>query len=210
MLDYQGMAGGDIESLSHRLKRFRAESGLSLSELARKADISKSNLSRAEAGLAVPSAETLRRLAEALGKRPGDLTQAARVSHRFRLPISEASEELKKELTKTGLAPEYSVYVVTRDSHSTYLTQGDVLLVSKSSKPERGDHVLLGDPDPLTIARIGSMRVPYSSEEVDVLNVFEGPYAPEEDDVEVLGVIVERRRPRSALMDGWDAMRWRK
>lgn len=53
--------------ISHALRQEREKAGLSLSELARRASLSKSTLSQIEAGTGNPSVETLWTLAVALG-----------------------------------------------------------------------------------------------------------------------------------------------
>jgi transcriptional regulator with XRE-family HTH domain len=64
------------ETIGQRIRRFRLEQGLTLSELADKAEVSKSYLSELETGNGAaqrPSAETLYRLGMALGVAMSDL-----------------------------------------------------------------------------------------------------------------------------------------
>ena len=57
---------GTDEALGSRIRAARARCGLSVSELATKAGVSKSLVSQIERGVAAPSIDTLRRLASAL------------------------------------------------------------------------------------------------------------------------------------------------
>ena len=59
------------------IKRRREHSGLSLSEVARRAGIDKSSLSLLERGLSRPKPETIRALADVLGASASDLFDAA-------------------------------------------------------------------------------------------------------------------------------------
>ncbi|MCP3099915.1 XRE family transcriptional regulator [Myxococcus sp. K15C18031901] len=58
---------GPLDVIASALRRERERAGVSLSELARRADVSKSTLSQLEAGTGNPSIETLWALAVALG-----------------------------------------------------------------------------------------------------------------------------------------------
>ena len=60
-------------SIALNLRRLRAERGVSLSELARNAGVSKGTLSRLEAGSGNPRVETMANLAGALGVTIDDL-----------------------------------------------------------------------------------------------------------------------------------------
>jgi transcriptional regulator with XRE-family HTH domain len=55
------------------LRRARADAGLTISELARRADVSRDTISNAERGLHSLQASTLHKVAQALGKTPSEL-----------------------------------------------------------------------------------------------------------------------------------------
>jgi transcriptional regulator with XRE-family HTH domain len=65
------------QALARSLKRRRLERGISLSELARRANISKATLSSLERGSGNPSVDTVWALAQALSVPFGDLFEAA-------------------------------------------------------------------------------------------------------------------------------------
>ena len=60
-----------IMILAQAIRRERLQSGMSVSDLARRAGVAKSTLSQLESGLGNPSIETLWALATALGSAPG-------------------------------------------------------------------------------------------------------------------------------------------
>ncbi|TWE11264.1 helix-turn-helix domain-containing protein [Rudaeicoccus suwonensis] len=60
-------AGDGSRAVAQRLRALRAERGLSLSELARRADVGKGSLSEIESGRRNPTLETLYALCEPLG-----------------------------------------------------------------------------------------------------------------------------------------------
>jgi DNA-binding XRE family transcriptional regulator len=55
------------------LRRARADAGLTISELARRAGVSRDTISNAERGLHSLQASTLHKVAQALGKAPSEL-----------------------------------------------------------------------------------------------------------------------------------------
>jgi transcriptional regulator with XRE-family HTH domain len=63
------------ETIGQRIRRLRDACYLSQAELALKADISRTVLSRVENDQAVPIQRTVRKLAEALGVDPHDIAQ---------------------------------------------------------------------------------------------------------------------------------------
>lgn len=70
------LMSSDATAIGRRIQRFRKEKGLTLAELAAKANISKSYLSELENGVGNhkrPSAETLYRIGKALGVAMSDL-----------------------------------------------------------------------------------------------------------------------------------------
>ncbi|MBL0386924.1 helix-turn-helix transcriptional regulator [Tumebacillus sp. ITR2] len=54
-------------SVGEKIRRFREERGLSQKELADKADVSPSTISKAEGGIFTPSPDKLQRVSDALG-----------------------------------------------------------------------------------------------------------------------------------------------
>ncbi|MGH3663829.1 MAG: helix-turn-helix domain-containing protein [Micromonosporaceae bacterium] len=67
MVDANKPRGALLEVISAALRRERTRAGLSLSQLAKQANLAKSTLSQLEAGVGNPSVETLWALANALG-----------------------------------------------------------------------------------------------------------------------------------------------
>jgi transcriptional regulator with XRE-family HTH domain len=65
----------DVKDVGNRLKRLRKARGLSMRELAAKADVAASFVSRIEAGKASPTIMTLQKLLEALGVEVVDFFQ---------------------------------------------------------------------------------------------------------------------------------------
>lgn len=68
---------GLVQGIASRLRRQRAQQGLSLSELARLSGVAKGTLSMLEAGRGNPTVETLGAIAAALGLPLGDLVADA-------------------------------------------------------------------------------------------------------------------------------------
>lgn len=72
------------------IKGLHESSGWSMSELARRAGISKGNLSKIEAGEVDPSLSTLQCIAKVFGMGAGDLLVAAGYTINERVPITRA------------------------------------------------------------------------------------------------------------------------
>ena len=70
------------ETIGQRILRLRDACYLSQAELARKADISRTVLSRLENDQAVPIQRTVRKLAEVLGVDPHDIVQPSELRAR--------------------------------------------------------------------------------------------------------------------------------
>ena len=60
-------------NIGNRVRGLREEQGLSLRELARRADMTATGVSLVEQGQTNPSSDTLMKLARGLGVQPGDL-----------------------------------------------------------------------------------------------------------------------------------------
>jgi transcriptional regulator with XRE-family HTH domain len=84
------MQDGSFAQLGRSLKALRESAGLSQAELARKAGVGKSQLSKYENGKELPKLETLARLVEALGVEPLTLFYTAHVL-RHRTAVSPAA-----------------------------------------------------------------------------------------------------------------------
>lgn len=69
-----GNSDASLVSLGDRIRRLRADRGMTLTALARAAGIAPSSLSKMEAGRMVPSILTMVKLARALGLRVSDFT----------------------------------------------------------------------------------------------------------------------------------------
>ena len=89
--------------IGQRIKRFREAQGISLAELARKADISKGYLHSLEnQAPANPTLDTLKRVADALDLTIADLIGAPKVRAIFPETLPLGLEELVKELKAEG------------------------------------------------------------------------------------------------------------
>ncbi len=89
--------------VGQRIKRLREAQGLSLAELARKADISKGYLHSLENQTpANPTLDTLKRVADALDVTIADLIGAPKVRAVVPSSVPSGLEELVKELRSAG------------------------------------------------------------------------------------------------------------
>lgn len=65
----------EIARISDRIRRWRAEEGLTLQELARRSDLATSTVQKVETGQMTPSVAVLLKVARGLGRRPSELMQ---------------------------------------------------------------------------------------------------------------------------------------
>ncbi|MBC7980361.1 MAG: helix-turn-helix domain-containing protein [Armatimonadetes bacterium] len=69
------------KSMGERIRELRLQKGISLRELARRADVSRSFLSDIEVGRSYPSEDALERIARELGVSPANLRKLDKRSH---------------------------------------------------------------------------------------------------------------------------------
>jgi XRE family transcriptional regulator of biofilm formation len=95
--------GDEPKDVGQRIKRFRETLGMTLAELARKADISKGYLHSLEnQAPANPTLDTLKKVAEALDLTIADLIGAPKVRAVVPEVLPPGLEELVKELRSGG------------------------------------------------------------------------------------------------------------
>jgi len=113
MVGYCAMTGSasrdDFEGIGGRIRRFREDTGLSLSALAAKAEVSKGYLHRLESEStgARPSGKTLYALAEALGVTMSDL-----LGRKLLAPAQPEIPEALRELAHEEGLPEVDVLML--------------------------------------------------------------------------------------------------
>ena len=69
------------QALGRKIRRLRIEKGWNASELARQAGLTRDNISTYERASSLPTEDSLKKLARALGVEPGDLLPAKAAHH---------------------------------------------------------------------------------------------------------------------------------
>ena len=85
------MLGNKGRSILKALRRARADAGLTISELAKRAGVSRDTISNAERGLHSLQASTLHKVAQALGRTPSEL-----LAEEEELAFNDALEDLRR------------------------------------------------------------------------------------------------------------------
>ena len=85
------MLGNKGRSTRKALRRARADAGLTISELAKRAGVSRDTISNAERGLHSLQASTLHKVAQALGRTPSEL-----LAEEEELAFNDALEDLRR------------------------------------------------------------------------------------------------------------------
>jgi transcriptional regulator with XRE-family HTH domain len=98
-------------SMGPRIRELRIERGMTLDDLAKRAGISASHLSRLERGQTAPSFKVAADIAREIGVKPSELAMIQREQ-------SDVDDALIEALTERGMEPEMARHICDRISTS--------------------------------------------------------------------------------------------
>ncbi|HQX62643.1 MAG TPA: helix-turn-helix transcriptional regulator [Thermomicrobiales bacterium] len=118
------MAARSRNSMGPRIRELRIENGMTLDELAHRAGISASHLSRLERGQTAPSFKVAADIAREIGVKPSELAAIQREQ-------SDVDAALIEELVELGLNMEISQHICDRISTTARAALLEVLRPSE-------------------------------------------------------------------------------
>lgn len=203
-----------MRGIGKRIREIREARGMSLNALARRAGVAPANVSRLENEHQSVKIETLEALVRALGLTIGEFFGAdvSALPHGIRIPLlclSQVPDYLKYGMETMEVSPimievpeipgaekylalhikDVSMQGRARD----YFRPGEVVIIDPNTRPEPGDYVL-AIVDSKAIFRQFKLRQDHI--ELAPLNNFWPTVSVPEDDVIIIGVMVEHRRYR--------------
>lgn len=189
------------------IREYRRLRNLTISDLARLSGVHKSSISRAETDDAIPSPQSLLRLAYALRCTVADLTSIDQgradlsQSGLIVAPGPELQDIYSEDLKRMSA----ELYFSWSTAPNAGIYAGDLLFVSAVTEPEDRDLILIGSEDRSTIVRYHAPREPVITV-VSPMVYYEhvaGDVAITYNSAErVFGVIIEVRTPRVMLQRG--------
>lgn len=204
-------------NIGKRIRAIREARGMSLNELARRADVGPASISRVENELQGLTVDTLEALCKALGLTLGEFFGAdvAALPRGVRIPLlclsqvqlyleggmesMETSQPII-EMPETPGAARYLALKITDVSMQgarDYFAPGDVVIIDPAIPPQPGDYVL-AMVDNQTVFRQYTLRQLHI--ELAPLNPFWATLSAPPDQVQVIGTLIEHRRYRKMEM----------
>ncbi len=126
------MAVRTRNSMGPRIRELRIERGMTLDELARRAGISASHLSRLERGQTAPSFKVAADIAREIGVRPSELATIQREQ-------SDVDSALVEALVDLGLDPDIAQHICDRISTTARSALVEVLRPGSTIVPDEGE-----------------------------------------------------------------------